>query len=289
MKLIQLAKSKGVFIVATAAVVTNASGSNLAAAVVEDDSLAALLTQANRVNLANSFPKRPGTTSSWSNLQYNISKLHQAGIPILAGTDAPNPGTVHGASMHHELRLLVQAGLTPSEALAAATSLPKRHFKLSDRGEIAIGMKADLMLVQGDPTADIEALARLVGVWKDGHEVDRAARIEQVKNENATRKEMLASSQARLISDFEAGEIKADFGAGWSQSTDVIMGGNSTVQMRVADGGATDSKKSLEIRGKTRQQQPAFAGVMFAPGAAPMQPADISTPRTPRGSDVSQH
>ena len=72
-----------------------------------------------------------------------------------AGTDAPNSGTAHGASLHGELQLLVEAGLTPTEALAAATSAPAAAFHLTDRGRIAPGLRADLVLVEGDPTADI--------------------------------------------------------------------------------------------------------------------------------------
>ncbi len=77
------------------------------------------------------------------------------GVPLLAGTDAPNPGTTHGASLHRELELLVAAGLTPIEALTAATSTPARVFGLRDRGRIAPGLRADLLLVDGEPVDDI--------------------------------------------------------------------------------------------------------------------------------------
>ena len=63
-----------------------------------------------------------------------VRRLKAAGVPILAGTDAINPGTAHGASIHRELELLVAAGLSPSEALAAATSVPAASFGLSGRG-----------------------------------------------------------------------------------------------------------------------------------------------------------
>ncbi|QSB16955.1 amidohydrolase family protein [Natronosporangium hydrolyticum] len=105
----------------------------------------------------------------------NVGALHRAGVPILAGTDAPNPGTAHGASMLGELRLLVSAGLTPAEALTAATATPARVFGLSDRGRIAPGHRADLVLVPGDPTTDIEAIFDLTTVWKNGREIDRSA------------------------------------------------------------------------------------------------------------------
>ncbi|MBI4660226.1 MAG: amidohydrolase family protein [Verrucomicrobia bacterium] len=103
-----------------------------------------------------------------------VQGLHHAGVSILAGTDAPNPGTLQGVSLHREVELLVQAGLSPVEALAAATSVPAQKFRLRDRGRIARGLRADLLLVEGDPTKDILATRNIVGVWKAGQHVDRA-------------------------------------------------------------------------------------------------------------------
>lgn len=105
-----------------------------------------------------------------------IKQLMDAQVPILAGTDAPIPGTTYGASLHGELSLLVRSGLSPSQALAAATSVPARIFRLNDRGSIRAGLRADLVLVDGDPTRDILATRRIVGVWKRGIAVKRAIR-----------------------------------------------------------------------------------------------------------------
>ncbi len=102
-----------------------------------------------------------------------IRLLARQGVPILAGTDAPVPGLTYGASLHGELELLVKAGLTPLEALTAATSAPAQAFGLADRGRIQPGLRADLILVEGDPTTDILATRRIVAVWKRGIEVDR--------------------------------------------------------------------------------------------------------------------
>ena len=99
--------------------------------------------------------------------------LADAGVTLLAGTDAPNPGTVFGASLHRELELLVRAGLTPVQALAAATSEPARVFGLADRGRVAAGLRADLMLVAGDPLADITATRAIARIWRDGVCLDR--------------------------------------------------------------------------------------------------------------------
>jgi imidazolonepropionase-like amidohydrolase len=97
-----------------------------------------------------------------------VRQMKAAGVRILAGTDVPNPGTAHGTSLHTELELLVKAGLTPLEALAAATSQAADAFGLSDRGRIAPGLRADLLLVQGEPDRDIRATRDIAAVWKLG-------------------------------------------------------------------------------------------------------------------------
>ncbi|MEV4288622.1 amidohydrolase family protein [Nonomuraea bangladeshensis] len=108
---------------------------------------------------------RPGSSA---NAAGALRDLHRAGVPLLAGTDATPFTPAHGAGLHRELELLTEAGLSPEEALAAATSVPARHFGLDDRGRIAPGLRADLVLVDGDPTRDITATTSIVDVWRRG-------------------------------------------------------------------------------------------------------------------------
>ncbi|TCO48313.1 imidazolonepropionase-like amidohydrolase [Kribbella antiqua] len=105
----------------------------------------------------------------------NTVALLRAGVRILAGTDAPNPGLVFGASLHRELAYLVRAGLTPAEALVAATNAPAEVFGLTDRGRLMIGARADLVLVDGDPLSDIAATQRIRRTWVAGRAVEPAA------------------------------------------------------------------------------------------------------------------
>ncbi|MFD4351894.1 amidohydrolase family protein [Nocardia sp. NPDC058518] len=105
---------------------------------------------------------------TFANAMRAARALHEAGVPLLAGTDATPFVPAHGVGLHHELALLTQVGLTPRQALAAATSLPAEYFDLADRGRIAEGLRADLVLVAGDPTRDITATTAVVDVWRRG-------------------------------------------------------------------------------------------------------------------------
>lgn len=88
-----------------------------------------------------------------------------------SGTDASSAclGLTWGATLHHELRLFVErCGFSPIEALRSATSLTAMNFGLSDRGRIAKGMKADLLLVEGNPLEGIDDTLNIRAVWRDG-------------------------------------------------------------------------------------------------------------------------
>lgn len=106
-----------------------------------------------------------------------VAALHCAGVPILAGTDANSaPGApanvAHGISLHEELELLVNCGLSNCDALRAATEIPAGYFRLHDRGVIEVGRRADLVLVRGNPLGNIQATREIERVWIAGKEVD---------------------------------------------------------------------------------------------------------------------
>jgi imidazolonepropionase-like amidohydrolase len=106
-------------------------------------------------------------------LQSTLKQLIAAKVPILAGSDEPIPGSTYGASLHGELSMLVENGLTPLQALIATTSAPADAFRLVDRGRIRPGLRADLVLVEGDPSRDILATRNIVAVWKRGEQATR--------------------------------------------------------------------------------------------------------------------
>jgi imidazolonepropionase-like amidohydrolase len=108
----------------------------------------------------------------------NVGKLRAAGVTILAGSDSCNAGNFPGAGLHLELTKMVEAGLTPGEALRAATWENARFLagEGADFGEVAVGKRADLVLVAGDPTARIDDLGKIAQVILDGTVLERRAR-----------------------------------------------------------------------------------------------------------------
>jgi hypothetical protein len=139
------------------------------------------------------------------------------------------------------------------------------------------------VLVEGDPTTDVTATRAISGVWKGGIPVDRdryrntmdqaRAQVEQLRQAPPPE-----GAQAGLVSDFETGELAAEFGHGWSPSTDAIIGGSSTVKLSVIRGGARESAHALQIKGEISiDNAVAWAGALFSPGIAPMQPANLGS------------
>jgi imidazolonepropionase-like amidohydrolase len=113
--------------------------------------------------------------SGFAGARRSVGRLHQAGVRILAGTDSNDTAGVPfqpeaGTSLHHELELLVDAGLSSVEVLRAATSLVARTFDLTDRGAVKPGLRADLILIDGDPVADIRATRSIRRIWCGGIE-----------------------------------------------------------------------------------------------------------------------
>ena len=105
--------------------------------------------------------------------------MNHAGINLLAGTDLASSVIYPGFSLHDELGLLVEAGLTPLEALRTATSNPARLFPNSQAGTIAAGKSADLVLLDANPVEDIRNAQRISGVVLKGRFLDRKA-LDQV-------------------------------------------------------------------------------------------------------------
>jgi hypothetical protein len=278
----RLAARKKAFVIPTLSVIQGVGDQAMAAAVVKDPHLSPYLKSSDIQGLRRSFGFRM-KPSSYQAAEAAVPLLKEEGVPILAGTDAPNPGTAYGASLHGELSLLVQAGLTPLEALRAATSLPAAKFGLAGRGVVRAGGLADLVLVNGDPSVNIDATRDIVAVWKDGVPVDRARYQKEAAADRAGAAPAPSGrgpeySRSGLISDFEGKQVSVSFGAGWMISTDTMAGGKSRAQMRLAERGAEGSTQALLVTGEiVPGGANLWAGTFFSPGPTMMAPADLSS------------
>ena len=252
--LVALIRERAAFVVPTLAVLESVAGR--ANGLVEDPRVAPWLAPTQLDTLGRRFPG-PARPQVLANGLANTGLLYQAGVPILAGSDAPNPGTAHGAGLHRELELLLEAGLPASAVLAAATSLPARHFGLADRGRIAPGMRADLVLVAGDPLADITATRQIAAVWKNGFQVPR-------HRQDAAEPAPALPGDRTALGAFERGPD------GWLATTDEIQGGRSAVTV---EGGGGLLRVAAEVRSGAPWP---WAGAMRMLADQPWEPVDLS-------------
>ncbi|RFU43228.1 amidohydrolase family protein [Actinomadura logoneensis] len=169
-EIIDLIKDAGMFVIACVSL--NASMMGITGSALADDPrVAARLDAKWDETLRSSYNRYP--QGKLEDVYATVRALDEAGVDVLAGTDVSMPetffgGLAHGASLHQELQHLVAAGLTPARALRAATATTARRFRLSDRGRIAEGLRADLLLVDGDPTSDISDTLNTRAVWRRG-------------------------------------------------------------------------------------------------------------------------
>ena len=166
----RLAADCDVFTIPTLSTLYSFSGESSGGNLLEDDRLTSFLKPEFRKILGMNVGGPPelliGTKAG-------VSQLIEADASVLVGTDSAVPGTAHGLSVHGEMSLLGELGMTPEQALKAATSLAADAFKLHDRGRIARGYRADLVLVEGDPSSDVSKAREIVAVWKEGVRANR--------------------------------------------------------------------------------------------------------------------
>lgn len=122
------------------------------------------------------FPTSDASTAYDDWIMQTLPKMAEAGVPIMAGTDAPIGFLTPGASLHEEIIMLVDAGLSPIAAIGAATYEPARFLGLeAGQGSIAPKMKADLILLNANPLTDIQNIKQIETVIKNGIIIDRKA------------------------------------------------------------------------------------------------------------------
>ncbi len=264
---IAAARAAGAWVVPTATVLAASHGHSAAEGIRDHPVLGARLSTTQAQTLGQTFPGAASRRDRWPMIVAGVRALHEAGVPLLAGSDAPNPGTAQGASLHHELALLVAAGLAPADALRAATAVPARVFALEGRGCLRAGCRADLLLVAGNPLDDIDATTRIEAVWKNGHAVSLelaparapAAQAPAGDGDRAAPIDLLAQ-QSR-----------------WMAASDQYQQGQSTARIAASDA----ARGGLGVAGMLRAGFAfPYAGAMWNASEVPMQAADLSGRRT---------
>lgn len=280
--LVRLARARHAFVIPTFSVLESMAGVR-SDDILGDPALTALLERAQADTLRSPYGRAPDPAQLAAPRALTLA-LRKAGVSILAGTDAGNNGTMYGISLHHELAALVQAGLTPLQALAAATSAPADAFGLGQRGRIRDGYKADLLLVEGDPGADITGTRRIVTVWKDGLD---AAPVRAGQRERVAAQAAPAAVPAPVlpadgrVSLFTKERLASPIGFGWMPANDGFMGGKSSVQLQLQEPEGGQSALAVNASVLPGFAYP-WAGLAFMPGEKPMQPADLSGARVIR-------
>lgn len=138
----------------------------------------------------------------WQHLLHNVKALHDAGIPIGDGTDAGETVTFHGYATLREMELLVTAGLTPMQAIESATLVSAKALGVDkERGSIAAGKLADLVLVDGAPERDIRDIEKTSRVWLAGREINREQLSREIEAPQMTAVPVALAQE--MLDDFE--------------------------------------------------------------------------------------
>jgi len=264
-ELIHLLKGKRTSYISTLAVYEPRGGA------VADKARALLpltIEPAPRSSAAEPAPER---RQRWQTLLANVNRLYASGIPVACGTDAGITGTYHGWATLHELELLVEAGLTPLQAITAGTSASARALGLKDRGTIEAGKAADLVLVDGRPDETVSDVEKTRRVFLAGREIDLASLAKRLQSPDLT--PLSPVSVGELVDDMESAEGRTSLGTLRVNGTD---DGPDHSQMLFLPVVRSGSDHALMITAHMAAKQHPFVRLELplTPGA--VMPADIS-------------
>jgi imidazolonepropionase-like amidohydrolase len=225
-------------------------------------------------------PLRPGAGSvengdsprlrRWEVLQSNTAALRRAGVTFGVGTDAGVTGTHHGWATLRELRLLVAGGLTPLEAITAATGNAAKAIKVDgERGMIAPGKLADLALIEGEPHKNIAEIEKIKRVFLGGREIDREKLAREIAEAGMT--PLPAVKAQELIDDFESPNGRSSIDTLWVNSTDSGVDATKMIFGRVARGAGDHA---LSVTARMSEKERPFGRVNIPLSRGGIEPVD---------------
>ncbi len=276
-QLIDLMKAKGTSYVSTLAVYEprdRAILSDMLAAVLEPIARGGIrppLTVPPAVRMMRGDFVPSPRVRRFSVLLENVAALQKAGINIGAGTDAGVTGTYHGWATLREVELTAHAGLTPLEAITAATGSSARAIGLTDRGTITAGKLADLALVEGDPLSKIEDIEKIRRVFLAGRELDLGALKQLIALPGVS--PLVSVKIPEKIDDFESANGRSSLDTRWVNETD---SGQDFSQMMFGRILREDHGHALSVMGAMSEKEHPFIEVTVPLRPGGIEPVDIS-------------
>jgi imidazolonepropionase-like amidohydrolase len=207
----------------------------------------------------------------WHFLQENIRRLSAAGIPIGVGTDAGVAATYHGWSTLHEMELLVSSGLTPMQAITAGTGTSARLVgEEKERGTIAPGKIADLVLIKGSPDQNIEEIENTSAVFLGGQQLDLLSLEAAIQSPQFT--PLPAHAIPDLIDDAEREDGRTNLDTMLVNSTDTGPDHSRMLFTRTLN----KHGHGISVLARMGQKQSAFTDLVVPLTRGAVEPADVS-------------
>ncbi len=265
---IQLMLEKQAFIIPTLAVQASVTQQSTGDKLMKNTHNLEFLSKPQSQQLKASFPDFGIPSQALNIAMQSVAKLAKAGVPILAGSDAPNPGTTHGLSLHAELELLVEAGLSNQQALHAATGAAGKQFPIGNRGKLAEDQLATMVLVDGNPFDKISDTQKIVRIWKNGIEFKRIKTASKSQN---------PAFAVGMINDFNQQIYSTEMGTGIGESTDQFAGGKSTVELTLIKDHQATANQYLKVNGEVKSGfMFPWSGFSYLLGATQKSGVDLS-------------
>jgi imidazolonepropionase-like amidohydrolase len=214
----------------------------------------------------------PPRVRRWGVLQRNTAALRQAGIKFGTGTDAGVTGTHHGWATQRELQLLVAGGLTPLEALTAATGNSAKALHVEhERGIIAPGKLADLLLLEGAPHRNIHDIEKIRHLFLGGREIDRATLAREIAAPGITK--LPAKMAQERIDDFESTNGRSLLDTRWVNGTDAGVDASQMIYGRIL---RTEGNHALSVSGKMSEKERPYLRINVPLSRGAVEPVDAN-------------